>query len=318
MKSLTFSNGDRLAAIGLGTWKSRPGEVGRAVVEAVKAGYRHLDCAPIYGNEPEIGEALQQLFSEGTVKREDLWITSKLWNNAHRETDVVPALEHSLRDLKLDYLDLFLIHWPVAFRPEVQSMPAGPDDFLSLNDLPTGETWLGMERCVEQGKSRHIGLSNFSKAKIDALLPHTSIRPAMNQVELHPYLQQMELLNYCHDQDIHLTAYSPLGSKDRVKQMKKEDEPDLMKVPQVVAIAEKHGCSSAQVLIAWHLVRDCAVIPKSTNPQRIRENLAAAKIHLDADDLRKLAKLDRHYRFVDGSFWAREGSPYTLESLWDE
>jgi len=318
MKTLTFSNGDKMHALGLGTWKSRPGEVGQAVEEAVRAGYRHIDCAPIYGNEAEIGEALRQLFRDGVVQREDLWITSKLWNNAHREQDVGPALERSLRDLQLDYLDLFLIHWPVVFRPGVQTMPSGPEDFLSLDEIPTAETWLGMERAAQAGKSRHIGLSNFSRTKIERLLPHSSIRPAMNQVEMHPYLQQTDLLDYCHDQHIHLTAYSPLGSRDRIPQMKKEDEPNLMEVPQIVAIAQHHECTPAQILLAWHLRRDCAVIPKSTNPQRIRENLAAAQVRLSAAELRSIAELDKHYRFVDGSFWAQQGSPYTLAGLWDE
>lgn len=307
-----------MPALGLGTWKSSPGEVGRAVQEAVRAGYRHIDCAPIYGNEAEIGSALRQLFRDGEVRREELWITSKLWNNAHREQDVVPALERSLGDLQLDYLDLFLIHWPVVFRPSVQTMPSGPDDFLSLDEVPTGETWLGMERAVQAGKSRHIGLSNFSRHKIERLLPHTSVRPAMNQVEMHPYLQQNDLLHYCRDQNIHLTAYSPLGSRDRIKQMKKDDEPNLMEVPPIVEIARQHECTPAQILLAWHLMRGCAVIPKSTNPQRIRENLDAARVKLSDAELEAIADLDKHYRFVDGSFWAQEGSPYTMAGLWDE
>ncbi len=317
MKNLTFTNGDKLPAIGLGTWKSAPGEVFNAVIEAIKAGYRHIDCAAIYGNEAEVGQAIEKVLADQVLRREDLWVTSKLWNNAHRREQVRPALENTLRDLNLDYLDLYLVHWPVVLKGEV-TYPKKAGDFLSLDEVPIAETWQGMEAVLEEGLTRHIGVSNFSAKKIDRLLRTASVQPEMNQVELHPYLQQRDLLEYCNSQGIHVTAYSPLGSKDRPERLKKVDEPSLLDNPTIKEIAGKHDCTPAQVLIAWAVHRGTAVIPKSVNPKRIQENFAAKEVVLDTEDMQAIRQLDKHYRFIDGSLWAMEGNPYTLAGLWDE
>ncbi|WP_124981083.1 aldo/keto reductase [Nonlabens xiamenensis] len=303
MKSLNFANGDQLAAIGLGTWKSKPGEVKKAIKTALNAGYKHIDCAAIYGNEQEIGEAFNEVFSEGKIKREDIWITSKLWNNAHLKDDVAPALENTLKDLQLDYLDLYLIHWPVAFKPNVQ-MPDGPQDYLTPQEAPIHETWEAMVELKKQGKVKHIGVSNFSTKKLDELLDKTSEIPEMNQVELHPLLQQNDLFEYCAEKGIHLTGYSPLGSGDRSEGMKQEDEPNMLENDTIKSIAHKHQATPGQVLIAWSAHRGTAVIPKSTNEGRIKENLAASDaVFFDKEDLKKLAEMDRHYRYVTGKFY---------------
>ena len=317
MKKLNFANGDSMDAIGLGTWKSAPGEVGVAVIEAVKMGYRHIDCAAIYGNEAEIGEALKQLIDDGIVKREELWITSKLWNNAHKKEDVVPALEKTLADLQLNYLDLYLIHWPVVFKTDVH-FAQDASGYMCLEEVPIADTWQGMEMCVERGLAKHIGVSNFSIKKIRSLLKTSRINPEVNQVELHPFLQQQYLCDYCESNGIHMTAYSPLGSLDRSAAMKKDDEPTLLESKVIVSIADKHNCSPAQVLISWAVLRGTSVIPKSVNPKRLLENLKSAEVNLDDEDMSRIRELDAHYRIVDGTFWVHEGNSYTLENLWDE
>ena len=161
MKTFKFSNGDAMPTLGLGTWKSKPGEVYNAIREAIKIGYRHIDCAYIYMNEAEIGQAFSDAFQTGDVKREELWITSKLWNNAHLTSDVRPALEKTLTDLRLDYLDLYLMHWPVALKPGV-AFPKSADDFISLEEIPIISTWQEMEKCAQAGMTRHIGVCNLS------------------------------------------------------------------------------------------------------------------------------------------------------------
>jgi alcohol dehydrogenase (NADP+) len=315
MKTLTFTNGDQMPIIGLGTWKSDPGKVYDAVLTALKAGYRHVDCAPIYGNEKEVGQALKKAFDDGILERAELWVTSKLWNNAHRREDVVPALKQTLSDLQLDYLDLWLIHWPVALKPEA-SFPKRPDDFLSLEEVPITETWKGMEEALESGLTEHIGVSNFHLERVKNLADNCQRQPEMNQVELHPYLPQTELVQGCKDMGLHLTAYSPLGSRDRSSIMKKDDEPILFDHPVIQAVAEKHDCTVGQVLISWAVHRETAVIPKSTNAGRIQENLNAKEVSLDQEDMEKIAGIDQRYRFVDGGFWAMEGSPYSMQDLW--
>ena len=314
MQSLTFYNNDKMPILGLGTWKSEPGEVGKAVQEAIRIGYRHIDCAAIYGNEAEIGKALEEIMQAGLVKRDELWITSKLWNNAHARAEVPIALKKTLADLRLDYLDLYLIHWPVAIRADVV-FPKKADDFFSLAEMPLHETWSGMEDCVESGLIKHIGVSNCSIKKIEEL-SSAKIRPEVNQIELHPYLQQEEMLSYCNVNNIYLTAYSPLGSLDRPDVMKGANEPSLIENPVVGKIAQAHGCSAAQVLLRWAIERGTSVIPKSTNPDRLAENLETANLKLDNQDMAELAKLEMGFRYVNGEFWTMQGSPYTLTELW--
>ena len=298
--------------IGLGTWKAAPGEVGAAVRTALELGYRHIDCAAVYGNEAEIGAALQDALGPGGLQREQLWITSKLWNDSHAPAHVRPALERTLADLNLQWLDLYLIHWPVAHRHGLL-MPASAADQIPLAQLPLADTWAAMEALVEAGLVRRIGVSNFSAAKLTALLPHCRIRPAVNQVERHPWLQQNALLNYCHQQDIAVTAYSPLGSPAS------GGPAPLLHDPVIESIAAAQGASAAQVLIAWGIACGTSVIPKSVRAERLAANLqAATSLRLGPADLERIAGLERHHRFVDASFWELPGGPYTPSGIWDE
>jgi len=318
MRSVKFENGNEMPILGLGTWKSRSGEVYDAVLHALKAGYRHIDCAPIYENEKEVGKALKKAFDEGIVTREEVFITSKLWNNAHKKEQVIPALKKTLKDLKLDYLDLYLIHWPVAHKEDKVNI-SSPQDFLSIEEAPLLETWEGMEEAFNEGLALHIGVSNFNINNLSHILDNCDMPPEMNQIELHPLLPQSDLVDFCHENGIQVTAYSPLGSTDRSKALKKEDEPNLMDNETIIAIAKKHEATPAQVLIAWAISRDTVVIPKSVNEERIKQNYESLNLELDQVDLEKIAKLedDGPFRFVDGTFWTMDGSPYSLEDLWD-
>ncbi len=317
MKTHDFPNGDRMPMLGLGTWQSEPGEVGSAVEEAVGIGYRHVDCSPIYYNEPEIGEALDRCFEKGVAARGDLWITSKLWNNAHAPEAVRPALEKTLRDLRLEYLDLYLVHWPVAIRPEID-FPESGGDMVSLDELPLDDTWQAMEAVVDAGLARHIGLSNCSTKKVEAIVDGARIRPRVNQVELHPYLGQRALIEACRQLGVFVTAYSPLGSNARPERLKSDGEPVLLEDPVVRDVAAGLGCTPAQVVIAWAIERGTSVIPKSVHPTRLAENLAAARIAPDARTMRAIDEMDRNRRYISGEFWAQGDSPYTVADLWDE
>jgi alcohol dehydrogenase (NADP+) len=310
MKTIQFRNGDTAHSVGLGTWKAKGEDVTRAVADAIRMGYRHIDTAAVYENESDIGKALKSVMDEGTVTREELFITSKLWNDAHAPEDVIPALRESLDKLGLDYLDLYLIHWPVAFKKGV-GFPNSPDEYIPLQDLPSELTWKQMEEAHRQGLAKHIGVSNFSVPKLEKLIDSCQIIPEMNQVELHPLLQQNELKSYCDQHGIHLTAYSPLGSGDRPEGMKAANEPSLFEIPEIREVASKLGVSPAQVLIGWHAERGSAVIPKSTNPSHMASNLEAGSLQFDKEDMAKIAAVDRGFRFIDGTFFEMPGSGYS-------
>jgi alcohol dehydrogenase (NADP+) len=251
------------------------------------------------------------------VTRQELWITSKLWCNAHGRANVEPALRKALTELGLEYLDLYMVHWPIPLKPSAV-LPGSADDFEQPADVPVHSTWAGMEAAVAAGLVRHLGISNFSIKKIRELLPHCKIKPEVNQVELHPLLQQTELVAYCKSEGIHVTAYAPLGSGDRPAFIKASNAPVLLENPVIRAIAETHDRTPAQVLLAWHVQRGQSAVPKSVTPARLRENLAAAELELSPAELELIADLDQGYRLIAGTFWAVEGGPWTLQTVWDE
>ena len=297
MKYVKLNTGANMPAIGLGTWKSNNGEVYHAIRWALKLGYNHFDCADIYGNQEEIGQAFSDAFKEDNLKREDIFVTSKLWNNAHNPQDVLPALKQTLNELKLDYLDLWLMHWPVA-QKKGTLVPTNDDDMISLQELPLSLTYKEMEKTQKDGLVKAIGVSNFGKNNLQHIIDECEIIPAVNQIELHPYLQQKELIEFCKKNMITITAYSPLGSGKHL------NEPNVLEDKIIKEIAQKLNITPAQVILSWHINQEIAVIPKSVHESRLRENIAALNILLDNDDIKKISSLNKNHRYIDGKAFA--------------
>lgn len=300
MNLTTLNSGATMPVLGLGTWKSEPGKVGAAIEYAVlERGYRHIDCAPIYRNEPEIGETFTKIFAGGKVKRKDLFITSKLWNTAHAADDVVVACKKTLHDLHLDYLDLYLMHWGIAQSPKLLNQIFDQLGRLTIPRVPVRETWEAMEELVQLGLVKSIGVANFTGPMLVDLLSYAAVKPAMNQVELHPYLQQARLVQFCRGQGIAVTAYSPLGSPGNAN----PDEPKLLEDLVVRELATAHHKTPAQILLRWALQRDTVVIPKSTAPERITENSSVFDFELSRTEMERIAGLDKRHRYVDAWDW---------------
>lgn len=314
MKTFTLNDGNTIPAFGLGTWKSPKDAVYEAVKEALRVGYTHIDAAWIYMNEDEVGKGISEAIAAGSITRDNLFVTSKLWNSFHAPEDVETGCKETLTALGLDYLDLYLMHWPVAFKPG--TLGPTPDDFMPLSDLPLSETFQAMVALKEKGLVNSVGVSNFSISKLEKLIEETGVVPTMNQVELHPYNSQPELVRYCEQKGIRLTAYSPLGSGDRPDSMKAKDEPPLLDNETVKAIAQTEGISPAQLLIAWAIARGTVVIPKSTNAERIAQNIEAAQHSLSAESKAALDNIDITFRYVSPSSWFIPGITYEGNSFW--
>lgn len=293
---VTFSNGKTIPQLGLGTWKSKPGEVTQAVKDAIDVGYRHFDCAYVYGNEKEVGAAITQKIGEGAVKREELFITSKLWNTFHRPDLVRGALEASLKNLNLKYLDLYLIHWPQAYKEDGEMFPCDANNKIIYSEVDYVDTWKALEPLVGEGLTRSIGISNFNSKQVARVLEVATIKPVVNQVECHPHLNQSKLKAYCEARDIKITAYSPLGSPDRP--WAKPEDPQLLDDPKLKEIAERLDKTVAQVLIRYQMDRGNIVIPKSVTASRIASNFDVLDFSLSAEDVRLIDSFDCGGRLV--------------------
>ncbi|CAH1175846.1 unnamed protein product [Phaedon cochleariae] len=281
--TVTFNNGKKFPIFGLGTWKSKPGEVTQAVKDAIDIGYRHIDCAHVYGNEKEVGAGLAAKFADGTVKREDVFITSKLWNTMHRPDLVEPALKETLKNLGLAYLDLYLIHWPFALKEDGALFPTNPDGTVAYSDADYVDTWKAMEAVQKKGLTTSIGVSNFNKRQLERLLQNSTIPPVTNQIEVHPYLNQQRLIDYLKSKNIVVTAYSPLGSRDRPNA--KPGDVELLDDAKISQIAKKYNKTPAQVVLKYQVQRGCITIPKSVNKSRIQQNFEIWDFTLSQEDI---------------------------------
>jgi len=310
--------GATMPAIGLGTFGSdhvTPAQVAGAIRGAAAAGYRHFDCASVYGNEPEVGGALQSVISDG-IKRRELWITSKLWNDKHGEDDVIASCRKSLADLRLEYLDLYLVHWPFPnFHPpgcDVTSRSADSKPYIHENYM---KTWRKMEDLVDQGLVRQIGTSNMTIPKLKLVLRDARIKPAVNEMELHPHFQQTELFQFVVDNGIHPIGYCPIGSPGRPERDRTAEDTAPTEDPVIVEIAQRHGIHPAVVCIKWAVQRGQTPIPFSIN--NYRANLAGVVGDpLSEDEMQQIAGLDRNCRLIKGQvFLWKDGQ--TWEDLWD-
>jgi len=277
-KRITLAAGPSIPAIGLGTWQAPPGEVGNAVTTALREGYRHIDCALIYGNEAEVGAGIKA----AGIPREEIFITGKLWNAFH--DNVTESLNRTLRDLDTEYLDLYLIHWPVRLVPNEKSelLPVNPDGTRAVDrDWDMSKSWAQMEDILATGKVKAIGVCNWSIPYLEKLKKTWRVTPSVNQVELHPYLPQHELRKWCAKEGITMEAYSPLGGTGA----------PIAADADIVKIARKHNVEPVNVLISYHVNQGVVALAKSTNAGRLKSNLKV--VELDEDDLKKLNELDQ-------------------------
>nr|KAK5441790.1 H/ACA snoRNP pseudouridylase subunit [Exophiala xenobiotica] len=297
---LKLNTGASIPALGLGTWQSPEGQVQAAVAHAIKSGYRHIDCAYVYGNEKEVGEGIKEGLKAAGISRSELFITTKLWCTYH--TRVEQNLDISLGLLGLDYVDLYLMHWPIAMNPNGnhEKFPKLPDGSRDLiRDRSHVDTYKDMQKLLDTGKVKAIGVCNYSKRFLEELVPNVDVVPAVNQIENHPLLPQQEIVDYCNEKGIHITAYSPLGSTGS----------PMMKDPHVVKLAEEKGTTPGCVLLSYHIARGSSVLAKSVTPSRIEENKHIVKLS-DAD-LASLAEISQKgvTRFVYPEFGVDFGFP---------
>lgn len=297
---IKLADGTKLPILGFGTSDVNGNDFHdsgcQAIIHAIKSGYRFIDTAALYRNEEGVAMAVEHCIKEGIVKREDLYICTKVWCTAHKRESVMRACKESLKRLKMDYIDLYLIHWPVAF--EEDGDPFSPLDSktgkVRYSDTPVTETWKGMEDVKDAGLARSIGVSNFNHAMTDDIFAMCKHRPVVNQVECHAYLNQEKLHEYSKKNNIVLNAYCPIGSPNASA---KPGQDWVMDDPVVKELAKKHDKSPAQILLRYLIQRDISPIPKSVNTKRIEENLKVFDFEISKEDMERMMKINRNLRY---------------------
>lgn len=315
----TLSNGSVIPAVGIGTFGSDNYDndtIANAVKIAIRNGYRHIDCAAVYGNEAEIGKAIAEVIAEGVVTREDLWITSKLWNDQH--SNVEGAFNKTLSDLQLDYLDLYLVHWPFpnfhAKGVSVDSRDPNAVPYIHENFM---KTWGEMEKLFETGRVKNIGTSNVTKAKMELILRDCKIKPVINEMEIHPHFQQPELFDYMVANGIQPIGFCPIGSPNRPERDKTPEDTVPIEDETIVAIAKAHGVHPAVICLKWAVQRGEIIIPFSVKPEKFMANLECAVIDpLTEEEMAAIKAVDKNNRFIKGQVFCWEGSAW--QDLWDE
>jgi alcohol dehydrogenase (NADP+) len=317
---VTFYNGSQVPVVGLGTFGSdnySADQVATAVKKAIELGYRHLDCASVYGNEKEIGAVLREVFAEGTVKREDLWITSKVWNNMHK--DVIGSCEKSMKDLGLDYLDLYLVHWPFPNHHEhgvtVDSRDPHAVPYIHENYM---KTWGDMEKLVDMGLVKNIGTSNMTIPKMKLLLRDCRIKPVVNEMEMHPHFQQPELFDFLAENGIKAIGFCPIGSPGRPERDKTPEDTVPIEDPIIVKIAARHGVHPAVICVKWAAQHGQIPIPFSVKPEKFMSNLrCVTEDPLTVEEMAEIKTLNKNNRFIKGQVFTWV-SARDWRDLWDE
>ena len=299
--------------IGLGLWKLDSSSVADTVVAAIRAGYRHLDSACDYGNERAVGEGIRRAIDEGLCTREELFVTSKLWNTYHRGEHAEMAIEKTLDDLGLDYVDLYLIHFPIALKfvpfekrypPEWFYDPDAESPVMESDAVPLAETWHAMERIADGGLSRDIGVCNYGVSLLRDLLSYARRPPAVLQIESHPYLTQEKIMRFCREEDIAVTAFSPLGASSYLELGMASEHESVLDTAVVRDIATRVMRTPAQVVLRWGIQRGTAIIPKTSRVERLSENAALFDFELDDADMKAITALNRNQRFNDPGVFA--------------
>jgi D-xylose reductase len=317
--------GQLMPAVGLGLWKLDLDEVADTIYNAIKTGYRHLDSAADYGNEKQVGEGIARAIADGLCRREDLWVTSKLWNTFHRQEHVQAACKKSLADLGIEYFDLYLVHFPIALKyvdfndrypPEWIFNPEDEYPAMKPDAVPLSETWTAMEGLVENQLARKIGVCNYSAVLLHDLMSYARIKPAMLQIESHPYLTQEALIRTAQSYNIAVTAFSPLGTLSYVSIDIATAGDSVLSEPVVIKAAERAGATPAQVVLRWGVQRGTAVIPKTSKAERLMENLSLSNFSLTDDEMASISALNQNRRFNDPGVFC-EGEFGKFHSIYD-